>query len=192
VSALSLQQRLLLVKYLTERLAVVRKDDLLPQAAAEMPSGSRIPVMFAGQHAGWASMPQPTRKSAFVADGKALLAWAEKHHPGKVAGTETAIVTDEVLAVLREHLPGAIVRKRQVDPQWVADILAALKGGGYYVTADGEKLTEVPGVTVPESDPPSPRVELADGAGPVIGAAWQAGDIPVAELLALPVGEAAQ
>jgi hypothetical protein len=188
---LSLAQRLALCKFLTDALKALRLSELLPQAAGEMPSGARLPVMFGGQLAGWASMPQPSKKSAYVDDDKALLAWAEKHHAAKVLTTETAEVTDDVLAVLEEHLPSAIVKTRQVDPQWVSDLTDALRDKGFYVTSDGEKLTEVPGITVPESDPPAPRVDLKPEAGAIIGAAWQAGDIPVGDLIALPAASGA-
>src|ERR1700689_2403452 len=127
-----------------------------------MPSGSRLPVFFGGRQAGWAAMPQPSKKAAYVSDPAKLLAWARVNHPAKVVTERTVRVTDEVLAVLAEHLPGAIVETPQVEPQWLSALLAALKGGGSYLTHEGEKLTEVPGVTVPESDPPAPRVELGD------------------------------
>ena len=96
------------------------------------------------------------------------------------------MVTPEVLAVLREHLPSAIFTVRKVDPQWVTDLTGALKGGGHYITAKGEKLTDVPGITVPEPVPPVPSVDLAEDAAAIIADAWRAGDIPVADLLALP------
>jgi hypothetical protein len=183
---LSVAQRLTLAKYLTDGLKNAREKDMLPQAAAEMPSGTRLPVFFDGKQAGWASMPQPSKKAAYVSDEKALLAWAEKHLPAKV-GTEYGVrVTDEVLAVLRQHLPGAITETRKVDPQWLADVLGALRGGGSYVTREGERLTSVPGIEVPEPVPPVPHVDLVADAATVIGGAWQAGEIPFAELLALP------
>jgi hypothetical protein len=191
MSALSLPQRLGLVKFLTDTLVRLRKDELLPQSEAEMPPGSRLPVMFGGRHAGWASMPAAST-SASVSDEKALLAWAEKNHPGKVSTVETVEVTGELLAHLEDHFPAAVVKTRQVDPHWVSDIQGALKDRGYYVTLEGEKLTEVPGIRVSTSEP-SPRVNLASDAAGIIAAAWRAGDIPVDELLALPAadGEAA-
>ena len=181
-----------LVKFFTVALAKLREDELLPQSEAEMPPGSRLPVMFGGRQAGWASVPQPSQRAAYVADGKKLLAWAEKHHPAKMETAETVEVTDALLAHLREHFPSAIVQTRQVDPQWVADLTQAMKDPGYYLTLQGEKLTEVPGIVLPEPGRPSPRVDLDDfPAAEVIGAAWRGGDIPVAELIALPGGEAA-
>lgn len=184
--ALSVAQRLLLAKFLTDGIKKAREGDMLPQAAAEMPSGTRLPVFFGGRQAGWATMPQPSRKSAYVSSERDFLAWAEKHYPGKVADAPEVLVTPEVIAVLKEHLPGAIIPRRKADPQWLSDLLGALKGGGSYVTREGEKLTEVPGITVPESDPAAPRVELADEAGEIIGGAWRDGVIPLGDLLALP------
>lgn len=186
MTTLGVGQRLLLAKYLTEGLAAARKADMLPQAAAEMPPGTRMPVFFAGRQAGWASMPQPSKKAAYVSDEKALLAWAEIHYPEKVGTAEAVDITDDVLALVAEHLPGAIIRTRRPDPQWVSDVQVGLRDRGYYVSAKGEKLASVPGITVPEPDPPVPHVTLADDAEQVIGGAWQAGEIPVTDLLSLP------
>jgi hypothetical protein len=192
MNALTLPQRLLLVKFITDTLARVRKDDLVPLAGQEMPPGSRLPVMFGGRLAGWASMPQPSKRSPYVSDEKRLLAWAEQNHPAKVSTVETVEVTDDVLALVAEHFPDAIVKTRQVDSYWLSDIQGALKERGYYVTSDGEKLTEVPGITLPEPDPPAPRVNLEDDAAAIIGAAWLNGDIPAADLLALPAPDGAE
>jgi hypothetical protein len=160
---------------------------MLPQAAAEMPSGTRLPVFFGGEQAGWAIMPQPSRKSAYVSDPAKLLAWVRVNLPGKVAVTKAIPVTDEVLAVLAEHLPGAVVETPGVDAQWLSDVLGALKGGGAYTTHEGERLTEVPGITVPESDPAAPRVDFTGfDEGAVIGGAWAQGLIPLGDVLALP------
>jgi hypothetical protein len=162
---------------------------MLPQAGTELPSGSRIPVMLGSQRAAWVTMPEPSRKAAYVSDEKALLAWAEKQYPEKVTPAETVPrITEQVLAVLREHLPGAIETGRQVDPQWVSDIQLALKLRGHYVTGTGEKLTEVPGITLPVPDPAVPRVDLADDATAVIGAAWPQIAAGLPGLLALPAG----
>ena len=187
---LPLPAQLLLVKWLTDQMAAHRHDDLLPQSAAEMPAGSRIPVMFGGKLAGWASMPQPSKKSAYVSDGKALLAWAEKHYPAHVGDAVSVAVDDDLLAFLQDNYPQALRTERQVDPQWVADIQGALKERGYYVTSGGEKLTEVPGITLPDPEPASPRINLEDNASEVIGDAWRAGLIALPDVLALPAGSA--
>lgn len=186
MTALGTPQRLLLVKFFTDTLASLRKGDLLPAASAEMPPGARLPVMFGGRLAGWVTMPQPSKKAAFVSDPARLLAWARREQAHHVLTAETVPVTPEVLAVLREHLPSAIVTEDVVDPQWVSDVTGALKDRGYYVSSTGEKLTGIPGITLPDPEPPAPRVNLEDAAASVIGAAWAAGEIPAGELLALP------
>jgi hypothetical protein len=186
MSALTLAQKLALAKFLVDALKKLREDDLVPQSAAEMPPGSRIPVMFGGKHAGWASMPKPTT-TARVADEDALLHWARKNYPAKVRDHAEIIVTDDLIAHLEEHFPSALKQVTVVDPHWVSDICGALKDPGCYVTITGEKLTEVPGIEVRQSDP-SPRVNLEPGAEAIIAAAWRSGDIPVADLLALPAG----
>lgn len=186
---LSLPQRLALVRWLTDTLEALRKDDLLPQATSEMPPGARVPVYFAGQHAGWVNMPKPTQRSAYVADEKKLLAWAEKNYPDKVDTVEEVAVDDDLIAFLAEHYPSALRKSQRVRPSWVSDICAALKQPGYYVTLTGEKLTDVPGIELPEPGDPVPRVTLSGDAAAIIAAAWRGGDIPVAEFLALPAGE---
>lgn len=183
---LSLAQKLAIIKYLTDSLVRVRKDDLLPQSAAEMPPGSRLPVMFGGKHAGWASMPKGS-VSAFVKDDAKLLAWARANYPDKVEAREEVVVDDDLIAFLAEHYPSALRKTERVQPAWASDICGALKDPGHYITITGEKLTEVPGIEVRESEP-SPRVNLEPGAADIIAAAWRAGDILVADLLALPAG----
>lgn len=184
---LSLPQRLLLIKYLTDRLALLRKNELLPQATAEMPSGSRLPVMFGGRQAGWASMPAGST-TCRVADERALMEWAEKNYPDRIGTVESVAVDADVLALVREHMPQAIRTEKCLDGMWVGDIQSGLQKKGYYVTSTGEKLTEVPGIVV-ETTTPAPRVNLADDADSVIAAAWLSGDIPAGEFLALPAAE---
>ena len=185
--SLSTVQRMALVKWLAERLAKLREDDLLPLAAAEMPSGSRLPVMFGGRHAGFVNMPQPSQGAAYVSDPAKLLAWAEKHHPAKVEPTVEVAVDDDLIAHLADHYPSALREGRRVRPAWVGDLQAALKDPGWYLTAQGEKLTEVPGITVPEAKPPVPSVNLdKQTAGEIIEAAWRDGLILADDLLSLP------
>jgi len=186
---LTLAQRLALWKWLTESLEALREEDLLPEAAAEFTPGARIPVKFAGQHAGWVNMPKPTQRSAYVADEKKLLAWAEANYPDKVETVEEVAVDDDLIAFLAEHYPSALRKSQRVRVSWVSDICAALKKPGYYVTLTGEKLTEVPGIELPEPGDPVPRVTLSEDAAAIIAAAWRGGDIPVAEFLALPAGD---
>lgn len=190
MNSLSLPQRLALVKWLTDELKALRADELLPASERELPPGSRIAAMFGGRQAAWVSVPQPSQPSAYVKDEKALLAWASKNYPAKVEPTVEVKVDDDLIAFLAEHYPSALEHGERVQPAWVSDILAALVSKqGYYATITGEKLTEVPGVEIPESAPPVPRVNLTDDAAAIIGEAWRDGDIPMGELLALRAGE---
>lgn len=184
---LSLAQRLLLAKYLTDRLKLLRDNELAPQASAEMPSGSRLPVMFGGRQAGWASMPAGS-KTTRVADERALAEWARKEHPERIGTVESVVMSPAVLELVRQHMPGAIRAEECLDGMWVGDILSGLQKKGCYVTATGEKLTEVPGI-VTGTSVPAPRVNLSEDADSVIAAAWLGGDIPAGEFLALPAGE---
>jgi hypothetical protein len=97
-------------------------------------------------------------------------------------------MSPEVLELVRQHMPQAIRTEECLDGMWVGDILSGLQKKGYYATADGEKLTEVPGIVTGTSSP-APRVNLAEDADSVIAAAWLGGDIPAGEFLALPAGE---
>jgi len=145
--------------------------------------------MFGGKHAGFVTMPAPSKTVSV--DEARLLAWAEKTCPHHVETTEEPILGGSLIRYLRENAPHFLRPAKRLDPQFVTDLTTAMKAKGYYVTADGEKITEVPGVVVGESEP-APRVNLSEDAGQIIGAAWRAGDIPVADLLALPAGEAGQ
>lgn len=186
MSTLSLAQRLGLVKFLTDRLAELRKEDLLPQATAQMPPGARLPVIFGEELAGWATMPKPS-VTVSVTDDAAFLAWARKHHPEKVQEITEVVVDDDLIAYLADTYPLALRTTFRVSPRWADDICAGLKARGRYVTRNGDVLTDVPGVTV-GSTTPSPRVTLDDNAAEVIGAAWRDGSIPVGDFLALPAG----
>jgi hypothetical protein len=189
--SLSLPQRFGLWKWLSEELAALRKDDLLPQAGKEMPAGARIPVMFGEKLAGWVTMPQPSKVSAAVMDEGRLLRWAKASYPGKVEYPVEVKVDAGLIEYLQEHRPESLHTGERVDPQWVADICAGLSGkDGYYVTATGEKLTEVPGIEIPERKPSVPRVDLEDCAAAVIQEARAAGEIDLGEMLALPAGDA--
>lgn len=187
--SLDLPQRLALVQFLTVTLKKLRESDLLPEAAGEWPPGTRMPVKFGGKHAGWASMPEPSKKSAYVKDKTALLDWVRKNYPDKVEPTVEVVVDDDLIAFLADRYPSALSHGERVQPAWLSDILGALVKPGHYVTITGEKLTEVPGIEVPESDPPSPRVNLTEDAPQIIADAWRSGGIPVAEFLALPAAE---
>lgn len=184
---LALAQRLLLAKYLTDRLKLLRDNELVPQASAEMPSGSRLPVMFGGRLAGWASMPAGS-KTTRVADEGALMDWARREHPDRIGSMESVAMSPAVLDLVRQHMPEAIRTEEVLDGMWVGDMLSGLQKKGYVVTAEGEKLTSVPGIVTGISTP-APRVNLAEDADSVIAAAWLGGDIPAGEFLALPAAE---
>ena len=183
--SLSLPQRLALVKFLDTTLAALRKD-LLPQAAAEMPPGSRLPAMFGRRLAGWVTMPKPSQPSARVTSEAQLLAWATANYPEKIEHPVEVKVDAGLIEFFQEHRPESLNVATRVDPQWTADICRALAVEGYYVTLQGEKLTEVPGIEVPEPSPSAPRVNLDEAAAEIIGQAWARGDISFSEVLELP------
>lgn len=188
---LDLPQRLALVKFLTETLGKLRTGELVPDAQAGWPSGTKMPVIFGGKHAGWASMPKGST-SAGVSDPAKFLAWAQDNYPHHVTEDVAVMVTPKVIALLEEHLPGALVRTPKVDEHWTGDITKALKEKGCYTTRNNVELAEIPGITVSEKEP-VPRVDwagTADDAEAVILAAWRAGLIPLDGLLALTAAPA--
>lgn len=192
--SLNLQQCLALVKFYTEYLARLRTGQMVPQSREEWEPGARVPAKFGGKLAAWVNLPQPTQKSAYVQDAKKLLAWAKVSYPEKVQPTTEVEVTPGLIAHLREHFPSALKTGEEVDPHWVSDILTALKKPGHYDTNKGERLRpdSVPGIVLPDAEPPVPKVDLADDAEAVIGEAWRAGQIPMGELLALPAPESGE
>ena len=127
--SLSLPQRLALVKFLDTTLAALRKD-LLPQAAAEMPPGSRLPAMFGRRLAGWVTMPKPSQPSARVTSEAQLLAWATANYPEKVEHPVEVKVDAGLIEFLQEHRPESLNVATRVDPQWTADICRSLAARG--------------------------------------------------------------
>lgn len=183
---LSLTQRLLLVKWLTDQLVALRKDDLLPEAQSELVVGERAPVKFAGKVAGWVNMPKPSRTASVTDEGK-LLAWCEQNAPHAVTDATEVRVSAALIEYLRESAPHFLAGARKVDPDWAEDTRKGLRERGYIVTFEGEKITDVPGITVSDSES-VPRVSLNADAGWIIGQAWNSGDIGLSGLLALPAG----
>lgn len=188
--SLTLPQQFALWKWLDETLTALRKNQLLPQASDDMEPGERMAVKFGGRLAGWVTMPKPSQRSAVVSDDKKLLAWVRKHYPEKIENPVEVKVDAGLIEFLQEHRPESLHVSERTDPQWVSDICRGLTDPGYYVTAQGEKLTEVPGIEIPEASPSVPRVSLEKDAAVVIRQAWAAGDIDLRGMLALPAGEA--
>lgn len=172
---------------LADRLKALRTDDLGPRAAKEMTVGARYDVKFGGELAAWVSMPKP-RSTSSVTDPDKLLAWAREHMPHHVQEADEVIVCDALIDHLREHAPQFLRMTERLDPQWVADALKGMKDRGYIADYNGEKITDVPGITA-GTGTPSPRVELQPDAAAIIGKAWRNGSISIPSLLALPGGE---
>jgi hypothetical protein len=192
MSAPTLAQQLALWAWLDKALTRFRKDQLLPAAHAEMPPGARLPAMFGGRLAGWASMPKPPQRTAVVKDEAALLAWVLKNYPEKAEYVPEVIVDAALIEFLQEHRPQSLHVTERPDPQWTADICKALASdAGYYITGTGEKLTAVPGIEVPEPSALSPRVNLGDDGGEVIAEAVRSGEIDLRGVLALPAPQEA-
>jgi hypothetical protein len=191
MSGQSAPQKLALWKFFSEVLKTAREKDMLPQAAAEMPAGARMPAMFGGRLAAWVNMPQPGRKSASVTDERKLLAWAQENHPHHVETVTEVRVDAALVAFLREHRPQSLHDFERTEPQWAEDVCKALADTGRYALMTGDIVTEVPGITVSEGRLSVPSVSLTDDAGEVIGAAWARGEIDLGEVLALPAPQEA-
>jgi hypothetical protein len=185
--SLSLTEKLTLWKWLSEALDSVHKKGLVPQGREQLTPGERLAVKFGDKLVAWVSLPQPTQPSARVKDPAKLLAWAKKHHPEKVEYPVEVIADAGLIEFLQEHRPQSLNIGERVDRQWVEDICTGLNSKDHrYVTADGEVLTDVPGIEIPEASPSSPRVNLQDDAGEIITAAWPQIQPALREVLALP------
>ncbi len=184
---LTIGQRLTLTKWLLDHLAALRKDDLLPEAQAELVAGERAAVKFGGQVAAWISMPKPST-TAHVTDEEKLLAWARENAPHAVETVTEVTVSGELIRYLRENAPEFLTARERMAPDWTEDALTGMKAKGYYVTWQGEKVDEVPGITVSAGES-VPRVSLTADASVVIGKAWRSGDIGLSGLLELPAAE---
>lgn len=184
--SLSLAEKLALWKYLDAALSALHKKDLVPTAQDQMVPTQREPVKFGGRLAGWVTLPKPRQGSAYIKDAAKLLAWAKVNYPAKVENPVEVKLDAGLIEFLQEHRPQSLHVAERVDPQWTDDIRGALTEQGYYITATGEKLTEVPGIEVPEPAPSSPQVRLESNAGEVIAAAWPEIQHGLREVLALP------
>jgi hypothetical protein len=190
--SLSLFEKLALWKFLDTALTALHDDDLVPAAQDQMVPTQREPVKFGDGLVGWVTLPKPRQGSAYIKDAAKLLAWAKKQYPAKVDNPVEVIVDAGLIEFLQEHRPQSLHVAERVDPQWTDDIRTALTSQGYYITATGEKLTEVPGIEVPDASPSSPQVRLERNAGEVIAAAWPQLQGSLREvLLALPAPQEA-
>ena len=189
--SLSLAEKLALWKWLDSALTSLRKNDLLPQAADDLVPGERMAVKFGSRLAAWVTMPKPTQHSAGIRDEAKLLAWAKVNYPDRIEYVPEVKVDAGLLEFLQEHRPESLSVAERVDRQWAEDICAGLTSNGHYITAAGEKLTEVPGIETPEPSPSVPRVVLEPNAGEVIAAAWPQIQGSLREVLALPAPQEA-
>jgi hypothetical protein len=190
--SLSLAEKLTLWKWLSGALDTVHDKALVPEGQRDMVPGERHAVKFNGELVAWVSLPQDTQPAARVRNPAMLLAWAKKEHPAKVENPVEVIVDAGLIEFLQEHRPQSLHIGERVDRQWVEDICTGLNGRDHrYVTADGEVLTDVPGIEIPEATPASPRVNLEKNAGEIITRAWPQIQPALREVLALPAPQEA-
>lgn len=153
---LSLPQRLTVTAFLSKHFEGVRKNELNPEAAADLVVGERHAAKFGGKVAGWVSVPSPSTR---VTDKDRFLAWVKKHLPDEVE----QVTVDRVR-------PGS---ERQ--------LLELVKQHGGWPSETGE-IIPVDGITTAD---PSPRVELNDDAGEILAAAYRAGALDLSGMLML-------
>lgn len=162
MNGLTLAQRLAVAEFLKKHFESLRKNDLNPEAQAELVVGERLAAKFAGQVAGWVSVPTPATR---VASKERLVAWCLKHLPDEV---------EEVTV-------------KRVRPESERALIDLVKQHGGWPDENGV-IIPVDGI---ETADPSPRVELNDDAEDVLAAAWRAGVIDLSGMLAIGPGEAA-
>lgn len=154
--SLSLAQRLAVTEFLKKHFEGIRRDELNPEAQADLVVGERLAAKFAGRVAGWVSVPAPPTK---VTSKDRLLAWCKKHLPEEVEE----------------------IKVERVRPESERALVEMVKQHGGWVNEDGE-LVPVDGI---ETADPSPRVELSGDAESVLAEAWHAGAIDLPGMLAL-------
>lgn len=182
---MSLEQQLGLWKFWSEFLAGLHKTELVPLGKDQYAHGQRTPIYFAGEVAGWVTLPKSSATAS--ADEAKLLMWARVHAPEKIETDYEVAVDQELIDYLKEHRPQSLRPSERLDPQWVDDLTALAEQGEGWTGKDGKTHPRIPGVSVHVSDP-SPRVTLEAGAGALIGKAWQRGEIDLPSMLALPAG----
>jgi hypothetical protein len=171
VIQLDLPQRMALGKFLSELLASIRKDELLPLAKRTWVPGERFAAKFRGRVAAWVTVPHP-RKEVVVISEPEYRAWVDKTHPTEIEVEETVPVTPALLTHLRAHFPQGIVPVESVRPGFTTIVVKELKDRGRFVIrGTGEPIDQVPGLMMQVGDV-VPTVTLEDDAGDVIGAAW--------------------
>jgi hypothetical protein len=188
---MTLAEKLVIWKWLDGALAALRKNELLPDAADNLVPGERMAVKFGRDVAGWVTMPKPSQPNAAIRDEARLLAWAKANHPEHVDYLPEVKVDAGLIEFLQEHRPESLHVTERVDPQWAADLCSGLTAPGHYITAAGEKLTDVPGIEIPDASPSVPRVNLEPDAAKVIAAAWPEIQGSLREVLALPAPQEA-
>lgn len=158
--SLSLVQRLAVTEFLKKHFEGVRKEELNPEAQADLVVGERLAAKFAGKVAGWVSVPTPATR---VASKDRLLAWCKKHLPDEVEE----------------------IKVERVRPESERALIDLVKQHGGWPDENGV-IIPVDGI---ETADPSPRVELNDDAEAVLAAAWRDGVIDLAGMLTLePAG----
>jgi hypothetical protein len=125
MNGLSLPQRIAVTEFLAKHFAEVRKDELNPEAVADMVAGERHAAKFGGQVAAWVSIPEP---SVRVTDKDGLLAWC------------------------RKNLPQAIETVEQVRPDTAKALCEQVKKHGGWVNEDGE-VVPVDGIGAGDPSP---------------------------------------
>jgi hypothetical protein len=139
-------------------------DDALTEArrqlAEGMETGDRVTIKTGDDVLGSATLAKGAT-SARISDGEKLLAW------------------------VAERYPEQIITERRIRSAVTARIIAQSKAAGQPVY-DGE--LDVPGITVSVGEPKL-QLRAEDDAAVVIERLWQAGEIDLRVLLALPGGE---
>ena len=185
--SLSLGEKLVLWKYLDAALTALHKKQLVPGAQKDLVPTERLPVKFGGRLAAWVTQPKDRQPSAYIASEARLLAWAKVNYPAKVEHpVEVEARRRAASSSSRSTGHSPCTSPSGLTPSGPTTSGAPSPSQGHYITATGEKLTEVPGIEVPEPAPSSPQVRLEKDAGEIIAAAWPEIQPGLREVLALP------
>lgn len=174
-------------KFFEDVVKAARKDQAA-EAADSWEAGSKIPVHFAGQRVGWVTVPVVS-KYASVTDPAKFLAWARAMHPLQVEEQVTIRATEDVIALVEEHYPDAIVRTFEPYASFVTAVCHEVRDRGGRVNRDTGEVEPVPGVTVSPEGAGTPTVNLLRDKDKVMAAARQAyqlGEMDLPAMLALP------
>jgi hypothetical protein len=145
-----------------------RYDEARAEIKGRLSKGDRLtarsPLTDEKIGAVWLTDPERT---ASVVDKAALLSWVEENYPEHVQQRYHVTASEEqLMTLLFQHAPEWMDRRPEVEPKFIAELLAAAADMGVPVGPEGE--ADVPGIAVSVKDGVVACRPVADKALPLV------------------------